>query len=208
MKKKELLRTLKIIFFVFAAIGLICLLLYVVSILFLADTGDEVSNEFSFYVADYEENIFEDEVYLSKIRNVYYLEYGSGDMITESNIGALSNNAKFFDSYFDIVINGEYGSYKNFFTKKYLEKNKIPEKFTMQKLYDISVDLYDKKTITEDNNSIMSYTFIVRYKIFENNGTFRSDVGSNMIRPLVFMLYETKDGILINDIYYKKIMED
>lgn len=206
MKKKKLFKILKICLIILGATGLIWLILYAISVFFLGTPQEDVSSDISFYEADYNENIFEDVVYQAKVKDLYYFDGGDGEVITDENIDEFSSSAKFMVSYFDTVINGDYGAYKNLFTESFFENYTIPEMFTMQKLYDISVELYDKQLITEDNTEIIVETFIVRYKIMENNGTFRSDVGSNTIKPLVFELYIVGDSVLINKIYFKKTL--
>jgi hypothetical protein len=121
-------------------------------------------------------------------------------MITEQNLNSMPDSAQFFYKYFNTVISGNYTEYKAFFTQDYLKRNTIPDKFTKQKIYDIEVNLYDRQNIEENGKSIIVDTFIVKYKIKDNNGTFRNDVGSNATVPLAFQLYKQNDVVLINNI--------
>jgi hypothetical protein len=197
-KKKKLKKITLILIAVLLFVGLLWLILY--GITALLSGGREESADTSFFEPDYEENILEDQLYLSKNRMVYYLEYGSGEVVTSDNINNLPDCARFFDTYFKTVINGDYNKYRTFFTDNYIKENVLPERFTMQRIYDIEVDLFDKR----QDADIVIETFVVRYKIMFNNGTFRSDVGSNVIKPLVFELYRTGDSVLINAIKEKK----
>ena len=108
--------------------------------------------------------------------------------------------AKFFYDYFDCVINGKFDSYPTFFTADYIARDLLPKKFTMQKIYDIEVTFYSRET---ENAAPMIYrdTFEVRYKIRSNNGTLRSDLESDTIRPLVFELIVEQNDVKIDDIY-------
>lgn len=56
----------------------------------------------------------------------------------------------------------------------------------MQKIYDIRVDLNDKKSAEVDGKQTTLYCYMVSYKIMNNNGTFRGDVGSDTAKPLYF----------------------
>jgi hypothetical protein len=199
-KKRKLKKAILIIAVVFAALLVLLLISY--GVLELIKGSGDVSALTSdhFYSADYNEDITKDEVYQSKMRGVSYLEYGTGEMITEENLESMPDSAKFFYEYFNCVISGDYTGYKSFFTQDYLEDNRIPDKFTKQKIYDIEVNLYSRQNIEQDGKSIIVDTFIVKYKIYENNGTFRNDVGSNTIVPLVFQLYKQNGSVLINNI--------
>ena len=206
-KKRKLKKIALITAIVFAATGLLWLVFYGITEL-LARVPDTTDSDISFFEADYNEDIFEDRLYTSKNRYVYYLEFGSGEVVTPENINNLPVCARFFDAYFNTVINGDYEGYKSYFTDFYFKYQTTPEPFTMQKIYDIEVDLYDRQIRIVDGVSVTVDTFIVNYKIFRNNGTFRSDVGSNTIKPLVFELYRTGDTVLINAIKFNKNIND
>lgn len=205
-KKRKLKKIIIILLIVLAAVGLIWLAFFAIAELFLnKPITDDISNgDISFYKADYNEDIFKDSVYISKNRNIYFLEYGSGEEITSENLDEQSISAKLFNTYFSQVIDGDYEGYKSLFTEEYLKNSKAPDSFTMQKIYDIEINLFDKKTITENNTEILVETYVVSYKIMENNGTFRFDVGSNTIKPLVFELYKVGETVKINAISFKK----
>lgn len=200
-KKRKLKKALLIVCIVFAALCLLLLVSYGV-LEYLRGNKNDVSalNSDQFFPPNYSEDISKDIVYQSKVRNVYYLEYGTGEMITEENLDSMPDSAKFFYDYFDCVISGNYTEYKSFFTQDYLKRSRIPDKFTKQKIYDIEVNLYSRENIEQDGKSIIVDTFIVKYKIMDNNGTFRNDVGSNTIVPLIFQLYKQNDNVLINNI--------
>lgn len=198
-KKKKLKKVTLIVITVFAALCALLLILYGV-LSYLKGGDDYALPADQFFPADYSEDITKDQQYQAKVRSVYYLEFGTGELITEENLGSLPDSAKFFYDYFNCVISGNYTDYKGFFTQDYLKRNKIPDKFTKQKIYDIEVNLYDRQNIEQDGKSIIVDTFIVKYKIMRNNGTFRNDVGSNTIVPLVFQLYKQNNNVYINNI--------
>lgn len=204
-KKKKLKRVILITVFTFAGIGFIYLILLGVSELLLKDDNNsEQSGEISFFTPDYSENIYENENYMSKNRNIYYLQYGSGEPITEENFDSMPLSARFFYEYFEGVKNGNYVNHSSFFTEKYQKNNTLSETFTMQKIYDIEVDLFEKRFEEEGNDRITVETYIVEYKIMENNGTFRNDVGSNTLKPLVYTLHIKGEKVLIDSISEKK----
>ncbi|HAN20695.1 MAG TPA: hypothetical protein DCP51_03320 [Clostridiales bacterium] len=206
-KKRKLKKILKISAIILIAFIVLILAFYAIYEMLKKpiDTVGDNSDDISFFDADYNEDIFQNELYLRKNRNIFYYEYGTGEPLSEDNLDDFSASAKFFYNYFSIVTNGDYNEYKTLFTKDFFKNYKIPDKFTMQKIYNIEVNLYDRKTINV-NEKVELY--IVKYKIMENNGTFRRDVGSNIIKPLVFELYTTDQGVLINGIDFKTNIYD
>lgn len=170
--------------------------------------GDDVSYaDYRFFEADYSKNILEDELYLSHNRSIRYNRYGSEQILTESNVTEISESAVFFYDYFNCIINGDYESYPSYFTASCLadEDMTIPEKFTMQGLYDIQVTLHSVAGVEETDT--VSEIYEVSYRIFENNGTFRSDILPDETRTLVFELYITNGVAKINAIGYRRNAE-
>ncbi len=159
-----------------------------------SDYMDDIKS-LSFYPADYNENIFEDEEYMGLNRYLSYTKGSDTYTITDDDYSRYDITVGFFAEYFDSVINGEYETYNNYFTEEYFEENSNKTRFTPQKLYDINVKF--KSTSTVDGAT--SYIYYVTYKIFENNGTFRNDIESNSERMLVYELYVYDDDtVLIN----------
>ncbi len=137
-----------------------------------------------YFPEDYNEDIFEDLVYINRFRDVRFDYYGTAIYINVENYAAQSKEAKFFYDYFDTVISGEYQTYKNFFHKSFFSHHSIPKKFTMQKIYDIEVYTMSSDIIDGE----VFETYKVSYKIQENNGSFRADVSSNESKPVAITI--------------------
>lgn len=160
----------------------------IISLLGRVDTTNLTGkNDVSFASADYDENVFEDEKYASKNRNVFFEYDGYAEYITAENHLTFSVGGQLFYNYFDCVINGNYSYYPSFFSDSFLSSSVLPEKFTMQKLYDISVTLEARESY-EDG---FLETYSVRYRIMDNNGTFRSDLENDTVIPLIYTVYVT-----------------
>ena len=76
-----------------------------------------------FAQADYEYNIFDDVLYNAKEHDIYYSEYGSGELIENGAYEQYGDQAVFFRKYFDCVINGRYDEYPKLFTDDFFKKN-------------------------------------------------------------------------------------
>ncbi len=142
-----------------------------------------------YFPVDYNENAFDDIVYMSKNRDVKFDYYGMAVYINDDNVKEQSTDAKFFYDYIQTVINGDAEKHKTFFTKSFFSHHSIPQKFTMQKIYDVEIS-----AMTSDVKDGFSYeTYKVSYKIQENNGTFRADVSSNESKPIAITIQKGKE---------------
>ena len=153
--------------------------------------------DYRFYEADYNANIFENELYMSCSRGIKFSNENTEYVLNETNSANISPSAKFFYDYINCIINGDYENYPSFFTEEYInnERSDIPEKFTMQGLYDIYIDLYAPATRkVVDGAELSCEVYEVRYRIFENNGTFRRDILPDETRTIVFELYIPDNG--------------
>lgn len=149
--------------------------------------------DISFCPADYEEDIFADKIYAKKQKDVFFSYDGEGEFITAQNYLSANVSGKMFYNYFDCVIKGEYSVYPAFFSDEFKEDAILPEKFTMQKLYDISVTLESRQPYEQGYVELYS----VRYRIMDNNGTFRSDLKDDTVIPVYYTVYVTQDSALI-----------
>ena len=72
----------------------------------------------------------------------------------------------------------------------------------MQKLFDIKVELLNETSEQTDEGKIVHGVFVVRYKILENNGTFRKDIGDDATYiPLIFETVTQNGETKINRVY-------
>ncbi len=187
--KKKLKKVFLIILAVFGSLLLLLGLLYLVDYLIHLPPKERELNPLLFFEADYDKNIYEDENYMRLNRNIYFYYMGFERAITEENIDDYADKGmeagKMFIDYFKCIVDGDYENYSSFFTEECLnDKNfELPEKFTMQGIYDIHVSIKHPPQIV-DGKELEVYE--VSYRIFENNGTFRDDIYPDETRTLVF----------------------
>ncbi len=161
---------------------------------YASDYMDDIKS-LSFYPADYNEDIFEDEEYMALNRYISYTKGSDTYTITDDDYSKYDVTVGFFAEYFNSVINGEYENYDEYFTDEYFENCSNKTRFTPQKLYDINIKFKSTKAV----DGATSYIYYVTYKIFKNNGTFRNDIESDSSRLLAYELYIYEDDtILIN----------
>jgi len=199
----------KLIIIAVAAVMVLTLIAYVLTVV-LEHVRDSINDTHStpkndvivFPPADYDENIFEDAIYMMFDRSIKFTQDGYGITLTEDELENFGAGAKLFYDYFNTVINGRYEEYPEFFSDRYKNDIELPEKFTMQKIYDIDIRLYSREQIDDSDKTYLE-TYEVRYKIRSNNGTLRNDVESDTTKPIVFELIvdDTNKTAVIDDIY-------
>lgn len=171
-----------------AALAVLLLLVMGIAKLFEkeVDTTDLIGNGgVSLAPVDYQEDIFQDESYMAKERRIFFSYDGNGEYIDAASAGDYTPAGTLFYNYFECIINGEYQEYKSFFSVEFLKTAKLPEKFTMQKIYDISITL--ENSYMYENGIVERYS--VRYRIMDNNGSFRSDLENGIVIPVYYTVY-------------------
>lgn len=210
--KKKIKKTITVVAVVLAVLLLLSVVLPLVLELVSPEYEDVSYEPWRFFEPDYNKNIYDDKVYMSHSRGINYTNENTTRVLTEENAADISASAAFFYDYITCIIDGNYTEYPNFFTDSYINNKdvKIPEKFTMQGLYDIHIDLYAPATRkTVDGGDVLSEVYEVSYRIFENNGTFRTDILPDEPRTLVFELYIYGDGaVKINAIGFRTSAEE
>lgn len=205
--KKKIKKGAKIIFLILCALTVLTLVLWGISSMLkngeTIDTLSAVSGIY-FFPADYDENIFEDGAYMALDRSIQYNAYGETMTLVSDDENEFGKSGAFFYRYFQYIINGDADGYRSCFTDDGRKHIVIPEKFTMQKLYDINISLFKAEERETKNGVVKSEIYEVSYRIFENNGTFRGDISSMETKTLVYELYITGGDIGINAIGYRK----
>ena len=81
----------------------------------------------------------------------------------------------------------------------------MPEKFTMQGLYEIHIEFMGFET--NEAGEPVSELYYVDYRIYENNGTYRRDILPDEPRTRIFEVTLGNDP-KINSITYIKTVKD
>ena len=143
----------------------------------------------------YNGNILEYEEYLAKDREIYYWEsseeYGMQYTVTDAHEDA---KLRFLYQYLQTIIQGDFHTYNSYFNSVYYQTSEPKSNFAQQMLYDIK--LFYESAETEQNGERL-ITYRVEYKIMQNNGTFRTDIGSDMMRAQYLTLHEYSNGSIL-----------
>lgn len=141
------------------------------------EVKDPTEDNTYIFCEPYEEgfDIFKYEEYMLLDRTVmYYDGTGIGTGVVRGNLNEFNPGVAVIYEMLDAAICGDVDRYNACFGEK-IEKK---QDFTQQQIYKITITNKSKSS-TEG-----SYVFTVDYKIHENNGTLRTDMGSDEFRPL------------------------
>lgn len=169
-----------------------------------------------YYTPDYTENIYKDPEFLDKISS-YFLKYTDGGVsyyLTEGDFQRYDDYVNFFQYYFNIIRDGDAALYNKAFADEYYQNGHAEkESFTMQKIYDIEIErLYVSVNLDEDDyrnvleRGIEPVPYSVKYKIMENNGTFRLGVGSDIHQEQIYLMGVFGGEVKILDILTPNII--
>ena len=100
MKNKSKKKVIRLIIAVLTLLAVLALLWFGMN-LFSEKIGfTERRDDIFYFPVDYNENIYDDLVYVSKYRDVKFDYYGTAVYVNEENLDSQSREAKFFYNYF------------------------------------------------------------------------------------------------------------
>lgn len=198
-EKQKLKKLLKILIIVFAVLLLLLAVLYLLSTFLKNDEKMDYTKKedgFYYFSADYEENPLNDEVYAAKNRYIMFTDHvGNGEPLTEENCKE-QKIKKMFLSYFTSLMTGDARAHEDLLSDAYKQNFVVQKRFTPQKVYDIDI----KFLMGDNDGDKYVERYQVSYKIYENNGTYRADIGSDVAKLMVFDVTSDNGKALINSI--------
>ncbi len=142
---------------------------------------------------NWDEDIFKYDRWLQHDHQIYFGTEHVHESITAESAPKISPYADFFYHYFNSLMHGEYEGFSENFAVSY--DKEVPRKFTMQKMYDIYVfEASDGLTVREDG--VEAKEFYVKYRILENDGTFRNDLESGAMSHELYRVVSDASGNL------------
>ena len=180
--KKKIIVTVVILVAVLLVMYIMTLLLPLISLHLNEKQEEEGTADFKFYTPDFNEDIFEDEEYMALIADGILKYDNSANSVVPIN----TNNAKeygdaveFLVDFVDAIVHGDHGRYNSFFSNEYFKTHTKKDKFTMQKIYDGTISYYSAESVSKNGDNYTKYIYKLSYSIWENNGTFRTDIGED-----------------------------
>ena len=148
--------------------------------------------EFYYYPADFETDIFTVPEYLELDRRIKYSPDSSQSYLIQNGNYAAEGEPGLtvIGEYLNAVIAGDHEKVNSLYTDKYVEDNGKHEKFPPQKLFNIKIC---NERVIEEKNGYTVYYFTVSYKIFKNDGLFRKNVDETRERAQIFEIHVFDD---------------
>lgn len=192
-------------------IGLAATIVALIAVLWIIDLVEQGNNKYEeevidylFYPADFKENIYEDEDYQELMRG-NYLSYCDSDTnitygIVRGQTSQYSADVSYMVEHIYAIIEGNHEAYNACFSDAYYASGRKPkEPFTMQKLYNILINRMSVETVSDTTGNYTKYVYAVTYQIYENNGTFRRDIGDGAKTQYIVLTDRTGE-LLIDSI--------
>ena len=195
---------------IFLTIGLVIFVLTFFAIYLLGNerTNNRVPKyDFIFHEIDFDTDILLDPEYLALDRSVS-LKLGNQTVTIDDGYRSENGTIEFMIEYLNCIIGGDYNSYKNFFSQLYFETENVPEIFTMQRVYETTIEIIGETAVTESNKNYTEYRLSLDYKINRNDGTLRNDMGSDCFRTQYFLITNREGSLKIDTIKTFDIVDD
>ena len=193
----------KLIIIIISTLGVIAFL-SVASLVIdkLSKPDEEFVADYNFYPADYDENIFEDQKYLALTAEEFikYTDSTTNETagITKDTAYEQGSEVQFIVDMIYDAINGDNNAYNARFSSKYYETHSPKDRFTMQKIYDVFITYVSEEDISDGSGNYTKSIYCVEYKIYQNNGTFRKDIGDGSKKQYL-TLNTNRDGEILID---------
>ena len=177
----------KKIWLIAAAVALSIILLAVgvpLAILMLDQPDDGRHMTIHFADPSLSADIYADSVYMSYDRAIHYTTndgYAVTVEIPESDYHRYPDEVQLLIRLVAAATAGDADAYNACFSPEYIAASGKEEPFTMQKIYDIEIVNYHQSGGTPPEAYLESSVYGLRYKIKDNNGSLRYDMGSDAI---------------------------
>ena len=199
---------------IIALVVVVCLVPILLGISYLVDylenktkIVEEQVIDYDWHEADFSENIYEDPEYLSLIE-YGFISYTDGSvtlLIDKDSAKTYGDDIEFMVKYLYSIINGNANEYNSYFSDAYYKHNNKKDAFTMQKIYEVSLTKELVEAVESKNGDYTKYTFVLSYRILNNNGTFRKDIGDGYKRQYITVT-DRSGELLIDGISTEKII--
>ena len=191
--KEKQRKNIKLVFLILVGIAAVSILALMLLNWLLPEKEEPAPPKIYFYPRT-DENIFENSDYLALNRSVYYCDdptgYGVTTQITEADRHTFDPEVQFAETYLILLTLGDRSTLRSLCTENYLKEQEIPD-FSQQMIYD-SYIYYHSTQGQEDGSRLVTYR--LEYKIYQNNGSYRQDVGSDASKPEYLVLWVSPSG--------------
>ena len=178
-------------------IGVVAVL---ISLLLIVKACQDKENPFvlpeNYFYPTYEGDIFEYADYLDKRPDVIlYCDDPNGlghtTEINDDPDKTFEAEVLYLRDFLLLMMNADVDAYNACFNETYYKKHKKQESFSQQMIYQAEIRFASQ---TQENNGDRLSTYYLFYKLYENDGSLRRDVGSDAVVPMLVVLRTSSTG--------------
>ncbi len=187
----------KLIIALAITLGVVAVLIAVLLIVKAAQEKDEpFSLPDSYFYPTYHGDIFEYTDYLEKRPDViFYCEdpdgLGRTTSIDADREDEFSPEVLYLRDFLEIMMHADIDAYNNCFNEIYYKKHEKQAAFSQQMIYEAEIRFASEEKAANGERTATYYLF---YKLYQNDGSLRRDVGSDAIVPMRVVLRITPEG--------------
>lgn len=187
----------KLIVAIAIIVGVLAILLAVFLIVkYTQEKDDTFVLPDSYFSPTYQGDIFEYTDYLEKRPDVIlYCEdidgLGRTTSIDAGREDEFSPEVLYLRDFLLIMMHADVDAYNSCFNEVYYKKHEKQAAFSQQMIYEAEIRFASEEKAT---NGERTATYYLLYKLYQNDGSLRRDVGSDAIVPMRVVLRITPDG--------------
>lgn len=187
----------KLIVVIAITVGVLAILLTVFLIVkYTQEKDDAFVLPDSYFSPTYQGDIFEYTDYLEKRPDVIlYCEdidgLGRTTSIDADREDEFSPEVLYLRDFLLIMMHADIDAYNSCFNEIYYKNHKKQSAFSQQMIYEAEIRFASEEKAT---NGERTATYYLLYKLYQNDGSLRRDVGSDAIVPMRVVLRITPDG--------------
>ena len=190
--RKKLLIALAVV------VGVVAILITVLLIVQAcqAKEDDAFSLPENYFYPTYHGDIFEYEDYLEKRPDViFYCDDPNGvgrtTSIDADREDEFTSEVLYLRDFLLIMMHADIDAYNNCFNEIYYKKHQKKTEFSQQMIYDAEIRFMGEEEAASGEKTT---TYYLLYKLYQNDGSLRRDVGSDAIVPMRVVLRTTPEG--------------
>ena len=183
----------KLIVVLLIAIGVLALL---ITAFLIVKSLQEKEGEFTlpdnYFYPTYNGDIFEYENYLELRPDVIlYCEDIDGRGRTTDNLDDFPLEALYLRDFLEIMMHADIDAYNDCFNEIYYKNHERQSVFSQQMIYAAEIRFASEEKAASGERTV---TYYLCYKLYENDGSLRRDVGSDAVIPMKVVLRVTPNG--------------
>ena len=187
----------KLLIAIAATVGVVALLIATLLITKACQKEEEAfSLPDSYFYPTYPGDIFEYADYMDKRPDVIlYCEdpdgLGRTTSIDAGREDEFSPEVLYLRDFLEIMMHADVDAYNACFNEIYYKKHQKQAAFSQQMIYEAEIRFASEETATNGEKTATYYLF---YKLYQNDGSLRRDVGSDAVVPMRVVLHTTPEG--------------